>query len=340
MKLLILGLTAVLLALANRAAAATPPAPSATNAAAAGTNDLVELEYERLLDMDDEAQAEVDKWILENQEFAAKGGGVPAKELNRRIEKRFEPVRQAYEEFIRKHPNHSKALVAYASFLSDTKDEVAAREQLEKALLLDTNNPAIYNNLANIYGHIGPDVKKAFDFYVRAIDLDPKEPVYLHNLGTTVYLFRKDAREHYGITEQQVFDKALELYSQALRLDPTNFPLASDLAQSYYGIKPTRTEDALTAWTNAFRIARDDIERQGVHLHFARVKMAAGRFDEAEKHLQVQFDPMYTDLRERLVRNLREKREAASLTNAPTAAVDLSNTPRGNTSAKPSPDKP
>ena len=67
----------------------------------------------------------------------------------------------------------------------DTKSEEAAEEQLDKALAADTNNPAIYNNLANIYGHHGP-VKKAFEYYAKALQLNPLEPVYYHNLGTTV----------------------------------------------------------------------------------------------------------------------------------------------------------
>jgi len=94
---------------------------------------------------------------------------------------------------------------------------------LEKALGLNAKDPAVYNNLANIYGHTGP-VKKAFEFYAKAIELNPREPVYYHNFGTTVYLFRTDAKEFYGITEQQVFDKALGLYSNAMKFDPTNFP--------------------------------------------------------------------------------------------------------------------
>ena len=45
--------------------------------------------------------------------------------------------------------------------------------------------------------------------------LEPDEPVYYQNFATTVYLYRKDAREFYHIGEQQVFDKALDLYRQA-----------------------------------------------------------------------------------------------------------------------------
>jgi tetratricopeptide (TPR) repeat protein len=282
--------------------------------------DPVEQQYTKLLEDDDAAQAEVDKWIQDNNAFAANGAGAKPADLNRRIHERFEPIRKRYEEFIKQHPEHVRARVAYGSFLGDMHDEDGAQEQLEKALELETTNPAVYNNLANIYGHHGP-VKKAFEYYAKAIELNPRESVYYHNFGTTVYLFRKDAREFYGITEQQVFDKALELYAKALKLDPTNFPLASDIAQTYYGIKPTRTEDALQAWTNALHIANDEIEREGVYLHFARLKLHAERFDEARAHIAAVTNEMYTDLRNRLARNIElQEREAKAANAAPAAA--------------------
>ena len=98
----------------------------------------------------------------------------------------------------------------------------------------------------------------------------------------------------------------------AMRLAPTDFPLASDVAQTYYGIKPSRTEDALGAWTNAFNIANDEIEREGVHTHFARIKLNAGRFDEARGHLDAVTNAMYADLKTRLERNLKEKSSATN----------------------------
>jgi tetratricopeptide (TPR) repeat protein len=245
--------------------------------------------------------------------------------LKRRIQKRFEPVRKAYEDFLQLHPRHSRARAAYASFLGDMGDEEAARVQLETALTFDTNSPAIYNNLANIYGHDGP-VKKAFEFYTKAIQLDPKEPVYYHNFGTTVYLFRKDAEEHFNLTEAQVFEKTFQLYSNALRLDPDDFPLASDIAQTYYGIKPLRTEEALSAWNRALRIAHDDIEREGVYLHFARLKYLAGRYAEARTHLEAVTNSMYGELKQKILHNLDvAEGKASAATNAPAAAPNSDN---------------
>lgn len=280
-------------------------------------NDPVEKEYKKLLADDDAAQEEVDKWIRDNNEFAAKGAGVTRVEMNNRIQQRFQPIRQAYQDFLKKHPKHVRAMLAYGSFLDDTHDEEGAQKQWEKALELDPKNPATYDNLAGIYAHSGP-VKKAFEYYAKAIELNPKEPLYYHNLGTIVYLFRKDSTEYYGMTEQEVFNKALELYSKALQLDPTNFPLASDVAQTYYGIKPTRTEDALKAWTNALSIAHDTVEREGVYVHLARIKIHAGRLAEAQSHLNAVTNEMYLAMKTRLERNLQEEqKKAAEGTNSP-----------------------
>jgi tetratricopeptide (TPR) repeat protein len=289
--------------------------PARAAVAAPSPDDPVEKEFQKLMAADDDAQAEVDRWIRDNDKFAAHGDGAPPEQLKERIRDRLDPVRKAYAAFLERHPEHARARVAYASFLSDFEGEEAAREQLEKALALDTNNPAIYNNLANIYGHSGP-VKKAFDCYAKAIQLNPLEPVYYQNFGTTVFLFRKDAQEFYHLNEAQVFAKAFQLYSNAMRLDPENFVLASDVAQSYYVIQPLPTQQALTAWTNALRLAQDEAEREGVYIHFARLKLLARRFDEARAHLAVVTNEAYADVKRRLVRNLEEREAQATATNA------------------------
>jgi tetratricopeptide (TPR) repeat protein len=314
---LLVGVVSALIA-TNQPVALTNLPLNLTNAAlvAPDRNDPVEKEYHQLMDEDDVAQAEVDKWIRDKQEFAAAGAGTLHQDLNRRILERFAPVRKGYETFLQQHTNHVRARIAYASFLDDIHDEDGSIMQLELAREIDPNEPSVWNNLANHYGHIGP-VTKAFDYYTKAIALNPNEPVYYHNFGTTVFLFRKDAKEHYQITEQQVFDKALALYHEALKLAPDDFPLASDVAQTFYGIRPPRTDDALRAWTNAFNLARDDIERQGVHTHFARVKLHAGRFDEARLHLNLVTNEMYTELKRRLTRSLGEEEAKLKGTNAP-----------------------
>ena len=293
------------------------------SAPTASTNDPVELEYEKLMADDDAAQAEIDSWIRENQRFEAEGAGVPREELRRRIDKRAEPIRLAYEDFLKRNPNHGNAHLAFASFLEDIHDEDGALEHMLKAKEVDPKNPAAWNNLANYYGHFSP-VTNAFYHYEKAIELDPKEPVYYHNFGTTVFLFRKDVMSYYGIDEQQVFDKALMLYSNSTSLDPTNFLLATDVAMTYYGIKPTRTEDALKSWGEALKLAEGSLQREGVLIHLARIKLNAGRYDEARTDLNSVTNAELAELKTRVLRNL-ELREHPAPVSATNAVIAVTN---------------
>jgi tetratricopeptide (TPR) repeat protein len=283
-------------------------------------NDPVEKEYQKLLETDDAAQEEVDKWIRDETAFRERGAGLPDATLRTRIEQRLKSVRDAYDGFLRQHPDHARAHLAYGSFLMETHGEEEAVKEMEKARELDPKNPAAWNNLANYYGHRSP-VKKAFEYYAKAIELNPNEPVYYQNLATTVFLFRPDAMAFYKIDEPQVFDKALELYRKSMKLDPDNFVLASDYAMSYYGIRPMRTGDAIAAWEGALKIAPDDKEREGVYIHLARIKLDAARFDEVHRLLNSVTNELYASLKNRLLRNLEREEKAAERTNAPPASL-------------------
>ena len=317
-------MNSLLLAVLGALAATNPPVASSNSvaqttgvsASVPDPNDPAEKEYQKLLEQDDAAQEEVDKWIHDDAAFREQGAGLTEARLRARVEARLKPVREAYEDFLRRHPAHARAHLAYGSFLHDIHDEEAGVEHWEKARELEPKNPAAWNNLANHYGHRGP-VKKAFEYYARAIELNPAEPVYYQNFATTVFLFRKDAMEFYKIDEQQVFSKSLELYRQALKLDPENFLLATDLAKTYYGIKPVRTAEAIAAWEYALKVAPNDTDREGVYVHLARFKLNAGRFDEARKTLNIVTNEIYAELKKHLLKNLELQEHEANGTNAP-----------------------
>ena len=279
-------------------------------------NDPAEVALHQVMEQDDQAADEVDRWIQDNQAFAANGAEMPKEELIQRIRARFDLVRKAYQDYLLKYPDSARGHLAYGTFLNDLGEEDAGAAEYEISKHLDPKNPAVWNNLANYYGEFSP-VTNAFAYYAKAIELDPNEPVYYQNFATTVYLFRHDATNFYNITEPQVFDKSLALYRQAMQLAPNDLPLATDYAQSYYGIKPLRTNDALVAWTNALNITHNEVEREGVYIHLARIKLAIGRFEDAQNDLNVITNSSLADMRKRLQRNLAEKEHPAPETNAP-----------------------
>jgi len=332
----------LLIGLLSALVATNPPAAvsnlvqqrTGVSVAVADANDPVEKAYQKLMADDDTAQAEVDTWIKERNSSGIEQSDVQKAGLNTRIRRRFEPVIQGYEKFLEQHPKHANARLAYGSFLNDIGEETAAEAQWQKAREVDPKKPASWNNLANFYGHNG-DVRKAFEYYAKAIELDPAEPVYNQNLATTVFLFRKDAMEFYKITEQEVFAKAMGLYRKALSLNPENFSLAAELAQTYYGIKPPKSDDtnatrqaelkladeALAAWRTAQKLSSNDLEREGIHIHFARWQINSGRYGEARKNLDAVTNDFWSASKRTLTRKLTENESGMKWTNTPPATA-------------------
>ncbi|MCC7373940.1 MAG: tetratricopeptide repeat protein [Verrucomicrobiales bacterium] len=311
-------------------APATPPTNATTvgldfSLASGASTNLVEQEYRQILVEDDAAQQEVDGWI---RAADAQPTAVDGAALQRRIDIRLEGVDRRYREFLERNPGHIEARIAFGSFLNDTGREFPAREQWELARELDPNNAVVYNNLGTTYGHRGP-ITNAFICFEKAVELAPKESLYFHNFATTVFLYRKDVKEYYGLTtEQQVFDKAMGLYRQALDLDPNNFILASDLAQTYYGITPPRHDEAIAAWRRAYGLASDELEREGVRVHLARVHMQAGKFAEARSFLNQVTNENYQIVKTRILKNLATREGQATNTPAVTPAAVGSEAPR------------
>ena len=287
---------------------------------AAATNNPVEQRLREIMAADDAAQDEVQKWLDESDKPADPLTAPSATAVKARVVQRFDQVKALYEGFLKEHPDHARGFLAYGSFLNDIGDEEAAIGQWEKSRELDPKNPAAWNNLANSYAHIGP-VEKSFPYYEEALKLNPKEPIYWHNYGTLTFLFRTDATNHFKTDEQGVFRKALDMYQEAIRLDPNNFKLLTDVAQTYYGVKPEPMESAegrraaelklantaLGAWTNAIALAPDEDDRQGVLLHMVRWHIRVAQWDEAKSRLAAVTNELHRAMKSRLERNLNER---------------------------------
>ena len=286
--------------------------PTTTNAPA--NPELVQAAFEKLLAADNAAQAEVDRWVTDNQRFSAQGGGIDKADLRLKIEMRLATVRHAYEEFLQQHPDHVSAMLAYGSLLNDLTDEAAAAVQWERASRLAPTNPATWNNLANHAASSG-DPKKAFEYFERSLSLAPGVATYLRNLGSAIVHFRTNAMAYYHLSEQAVLDKGLKLLCESQQKEGDDFPLATEIAQVYYGLQPPRVDEALLAWETARKLALDDVEQDGVRLHLARVNLQAGRYAEARRHLDLIKYEGYADLKRKLSDQLVQAQTAA--TNAP-----------------------
>jgi len=307
------GLLAALVA-TNSPSALTNPAPEKTTVSvkAPDPSDPVEKEFLKLEAEDDAAVEEIEKMSDAAGAAGANGGTQAQLSLRVRVRERLDAVKKDYEDFVRRHPDYARARLAYGSFLNQSGDPEGALAQWEKASQLAPNNPAVWNNLGNYYEE--NNVKKALEYYSKAITLDSSQSVYYHNLAVCVYMFRTDAAEYWKISEQEVFDTALALYQKAMRLDPDNFILATDYAECFYGIRPPRLQEGLAAWNQCLKIAHDEVEREGVYIHLARIQLALNHFDESQRALDAVTNPMYSVLKNRLASNLNQAVQRA-LTN-------------------------
>ena len=310
------------------AALATNSPPAASNAVAGAaassipvinTNDPVENEYYKVMVDDDDAEKQILGWINDADAFAKAGGGGSTLTLDLKIQQRLDGVKREYEDFIERHPSHVNVRLAFGSFLNDRRDDEGAFAQWEAARRLAPTNPAAWNNLGNYYAH-HDQVTNALECYGKAIELNPSQAVYYHNLAAAVYLFRDPARTYYHLDAQQIYDKAQTLYRQAIKLDPDNFVLFTDYAQSFYGTDPPRWKDGLAAWTEALKLARDDVEREGVYLQMAHIHLELRQCDQARSDLEVVTNANYAALKERLASDLK-KALATARTNAPPPAA-------------------
>jgi len=280
--------------------------------------DPVEKEFRQLEAEDDTAVEEIEKWSDAAGAATLAGRNEAQLSLSLRVRERLDGVKKDYEAFLQHHPDYVRARLAYGSFLHQSGDPEGALAQWEKASQLAPNNPAVWNNLGDYYEDT--NVKKAFECYSKAIALDPSQPLYYHNLAACVYMCRTDAEEYWKISEQEVFDTSLALYRKAMRLDPDNFILASDYAQCFYGIRPLRLQEGLAAWNQCLKIAHDEVEREGVLIHLARLQLALNHFDESQRALDAVTNKMYSVLKDRLARNLNQAAQNALTNGVPQTA--------------------
>jgi tetratricopeptide (TPR) repeat protein len=259
---------------------------------------------------DDAAQADADRWKAENTAKRARGEGEPDAELERKITARFEPVLKAYEKFVEKHPEDARGYQAFGDFLNGRDDERGAQAQWEKALELEPKNASLYNSLAGRYSESGP-VNKGFEYFAKAIDLDPKQAAYYHNFADVLFVRRHQAALFYGITEQAVYGRSLLMYSNALQMEPHTFNYARDFAQTFYSLKPLPYAQALQAWTNAIAIARQESDLHDSYVHLARVKMLAGRYNEARAQLALVTNESFLQAKTNLLKNIQQRESEA-----------------------------
>ena len=280
----------------------------------AADNEAVQTELKQLLLADEEALRAVERLMAENAAFAKEGAGLPRALLSTKVHGLVDPVREKYETFLQRHPDHVRGHLAYASFLGEFSETPKILEHLEKAIALAPDDAVVLNNVAKHHAeHGAPD--KAFGLIQRALEKRPDEPTYLRNLAGIMLVFRDEAVKFFGLSDTaQAQSHAIRLYRRAVELQPDDFLLRTSLAQALYARSPFPEAEAAAAWEAALNLASTPLEREGVLIHLARVHIrgknftaARSRLDEVSAaELQAEKKKLLTEL-PRSMRNLPAK---------------------------------
>jgi tetratricopeptide (TPR) repeat protein len=268
----------------------------------------------KILTADNTALTEIAGWIEENKQ-ALRSSASEREFFAIRIRQRLNQVHQQYQDFLKDHPNHTQARIAYGSFLTHIDNRKEALGQWKKALATDPGNAAALNNIATHIGTVAiqsslhTQIPEAFQSLEKAIALAPNEALYRHNYATTLCAFRLEAVLHYKITAREVTHRALKELVVGMKLAPENFEIAADRAETFHDLKPLPRQRALQAWEESRKRAKGQQQLDWVNLQVAIVHLETGHYDAAEKSLKRVSKKSHVNLIRKLRAALAHKRK-------------------------------
>jgi tetratricopeptide (TPR) repeat protein len=191
-----------------------------------------------------------------------------------------------YEDFLRRHPGIAAGYVAYAMLLDHPiiDERRRATGLLLRANQIDPELALVKNQLGNHVAEEGRPLE-ALNYYLAAIRLEPKEPLYHYQLGTLL-AEAGDAFVTSGEWTRPKLDEALlRAFSEAMRLSPNDWRYAYRYGLAYYDVEKPDWTAALAFWTSFESHVQPGIEQQTCRLHQARIQTRLGRSEEARRLL-------------------------------------------------------
>lgn len=231
--------------------------------------------------------------------LAAASGGDPAERLQALVSRQrellasaerkasqneLEDLRQplqdlcyAYEDYLRAFPDQAAGYASYAMLLDHP---VIDERRRSTALFLRANqlNPEmalVKNQLGN---HLAEDGKplEAVNYYLAAIRLEPKEPLYHYQLGTLLAEARDDFLKSGEWAADKLDPALLSAFREAMNLAPDNWRYAYRYGLAFYDVDQPNWAEALTFWQGFEARVKPGIEQQTCRIHQARVLLAQG----------------------------------------------------------------
>ena len=217
----------------------------------------------------------------------------------------FQQLPNDYEDYLGKYPNLAAGYVSYALFLN--KPVIGERKRaavlLLKANQINSDLPVVKNQLGNYLAEEGKPLE-ALNYYLAAVKLAPKEPLYHHQIGALITEARDDFLKS-GEWTRAALDKSMqEAFEQAMVLSPGNIPYAYRYCESFYDLEQPDWDEALTNWRALEEKSPTALAKQTIRLHEANILVKQGKPAEARALLTTVTEAALQAQKQKLVAQL------------------------------------
>ena len=224
------------------------------------------------------------------------------------FQNQMQQVCQGYEVLLRDNPKYAPGYAAYGYLLSKTGQRQASIAMLLKANQLDQDMPLVKNQIGNFLAEEGKPLE-ALPYFLAAIKLEPKEPLYHYQLGTLLHEARDDFIKSSEWKPDALDHAAHEAFRKAAELAPGRIEFTYRYAESFYDMENPDWDAALKAWSALEDRAGTDVERQTMRLQAANVLIKQGKTDHARVLLDSVTEVALQGQKQKLVAQLPAKGE-------------------------------
>lgn len=193
---------------------------------------------------------------------------------------RTQEIVSRYETFVQDEPDHLYARILFGKFLNTIGRPEAAAGQLLVALEIDPEPAVIHQQLANsLVGSERP--LEALPFFLQAVENEPSEPTYHHQLGTYLFTYRELLVAEGVLTRKSLDQQMLEAFQEAHRLAPTSLDYAVRYGEAFYDLAEPDWPLALDHWQKLVKAAPGPFVKEVFRVHEARVTWRMGYPEKA-----------------------------------------------------------
>ncbi len=212
----------------------------------------------------------------------------------------LQELTHSYERLLHDSPNNAEVFAAYGYLLRKVDMRKQAAAMLLKANQLDSDIPLVKNQLGNLLAEDGRPLD-ALPYFMAAIKLSPKEPLYHYQVGTLLHEAQDDFLKSGEWTRTALDHATHGAFKTAAELAPDRFEFGYRYAESFYDLAEPQWEEALKVWAALEEKADSPIERQTLRLHAANILLKQGHADRAQLLLGTVTEPELQGQKQKLI---------------------------------------